>query len=186
MDFYVLMKPGSPEYIKIHSQVRDKFGTPPCCFHCMSIWVAGFRFEWAHVKDTPWDLEETSWIRLCKRCHSKYDAKKRWRGGKNRQPELWAKRYASNTPFISKMIGYVPTKQTREKLSKAGKGRPAPNKGTTDSIETKIRKSESQLNRRKREQEQGIKRVQERIVCEKCSRDFPVNWIERHRRSCDA
>ncbi len=48
--------------------------------------------------------------------------------------------------------GIIPSKETREKISKANKGKPAPNKGKKASLETRARQSESKKGKKRSEE----------------------------------
>ena len=66
------MNSKSQEYNTLHKRIRKKLGTPSLCVHCSKT-DTDARYHWAHVHGAPYDDEESSWIRLCPRCHAAYD-----------------------------------------------------------------------------------------------------------------
>ena len=58
-------------YNSIHHWVRDTFGKPDECEHCDGIF-SGRKIEWANISGE-YKREKSDWIRLCAKCHRKYD-----------------------------------------------------------------------------------------------------------------
>lgn len=58
-------------YDTIHYRMRRTFGKPSQCEFDQS--HESGRFHWAHKHEAPWDVERENWIRLCSRCHIRYD-----------------------------------------------------------------------------------------------------------------
>lgn len=62
---------GTPnEYNRVHSWVYRKLGKPQKCQHCKT--ETAKKFEWANISGNYlYDLSD--WVRLCTRCHHKFD-----------------------------------------------------------------------------------------------------------------
>ncbi len=58
----------------LHNWVERNLGKPNKCEHCKS--TDRKKYEWAN-KSQEYKRELTDWIRLCSKCHSKYDRKVR-------------------------------------------------------------------------------------------------------------
>lgn len=58
-------------YNSIHSWIRDTFGKPNQCEHCY-LFFTGRKIEWAN-KSGEYKREREDWIRLCAKCHRKFD-----------------------------------------------------------------------------------------------------------------
>lgn len=58
-------------YNSIHHWVRDTFGRPEKCEHCDGLFT-GRKIEWAN-KSGEYKRDREDWIRLCAKCHRKYD-----------------------------------------------------------------------------------------------------------------
>jgi hypothetical protein len=58
-------------YSRLHTWVRGKLGKPFYCEHCGSR-DSSKKYEWAN-KSREYKRELSDWIRLCKKCHIKYD-----------------------------------------------------------------------------------------------------------------
>lgn len=61
------------KYRALHSWVTRKLGRPKKCEHCGTIEAK--RYEWAN-RSHKYKRELTDWIRLCSRCHQRYDKSK--------------------------------------------------------------------------------------------------------------
>jgi hypothetical protein len=59
-------------YRALHNWVEKRLGKPMCCDFCNVINLK--RYHWAN-KSKKYKREITDWIRLCPRCHAKYDRK---------------------------------------------------------------------------------------------------------------
>ena len=57
-------------YSGLHKWVRRKLGTPRYCEHCKSRDEKAY--DWAH-KTHIYKRNLNDWIRLCRKCHKKYD-----------------------------------------------------------------------------------------------------------------
>lgn len=58
-------------YFAIHNWIRKKLGSPKKCEHCKTE-NPKTRYEWANISRKN-KREPSDWIRLCKKCHSKFD-----------------------------------------------------------------------------------------------------------------
>ena len=56
--------------VALHDWVRSRRGTPSKCEHCGT--TTAKRFEWAN-KSHEYKRDLSDWIRLCKKCHVKFD-----------------------------------------------------------------------------------------------------------------
>lgn len=72
-------------YITLHQWVQRNLGTPSRCEHCGT--TTAKRFEWAN-KSHEYRRDLGDWIRLCKKCHNRYDSL---------QEKSWATRRAYGT-----------------------------------------------------------------------------------------
>lgn len=61
-------------YSGIHMWVRKSLGTPEICENCKKEGLKGMQIHWAN-KDHTYKRNLKDWIRLCARCHKKYDLK---------------------------------------------------------------------------------------------------------------
>ncbi len=58
-------------YNSVHYFVRRNFGKPNKCEHCKGIFE-GRKVEWAN-KSGQYRRDRDDWIRLCAKCHRKFD-----------------------------------------------------------------------------------------------------------------
>jgi hypothetical protein len=66
----VTWKGDDVSYSALHTWLRNQLGTPRLCGHCGS--TEAKAYDWASIsKEYRRDL--TDWIRLCRKCHIKYD-----------------------------------------------------------------------------------------------------------------
>lgn len=67
----------SASYVSKHSWMRRKYGTPTKCEYCGTLEAP--RFEWANISGD-YIRDRSDWLRLCKKCHHKFDniSEKRW------------------------------------------------------------------------------------------------------------
>lgn len=63
-------------YYAKHAWIRRKFGQPDTCEHCGKTELKGKEIQWANISGTH-KREREDWLRLCVKCHSKYDQGKR-------------------------------------------------------------------------------------------------------------
>lgn len=61
-------------YRALHYWVERMLGKPATCEHCEKTNLSGKFIQWAN-KSGEYKRETTDWIRLCGKCHSKYDRK---------------------------------------------------------------------------------------------------------------
>lgn len=66
------MEAGTNEYIAVHSWVRKILGKPLYCSQCGRNGGTSSIYDWANISKE-YKYEITDWIRLCKKCHRKYD-----------------------------------------------------------------------------------------------------------------
>jgi len=59
-------------YTALHSWVRRWLGSPTKCEICGKDDLIGKQINWAN-KDHSYERDLADWIRLCRRCHKKYD-----------------------------------------------------------------------------------------------------------------
>lgn len=57
-------------YTTKHTWASRTFGTPRRCEHCAS--ESEKRYDWANVSGQ-YKRERADWLRLCRRCHTRYD-----------------------------------------------------------------------------------------------------------------
>ena len=62
-------------YSALHCWVKLWLGKPKTCEHCKTTGLTGYSIHWAN-KSGLYKRELSDWIRLCAKCHKKYDAKK--------------------------------------------------------------------------------------------------------------
>jgi hypothetical protein len=60
------------EYINLHNEIRKMLGTPDTCEHCNVNKLTGRQIHWAN-KSGKYLLDRSDWLRLCAKCHYKYD-----------------------------------------------------------------------------------------------------------------
>lgn len=63
-------------YTTIHSWVRRKLGRPDKCKHCGKSGLSGKQIHWAN-KNHLYKRNLDDWLRLCRKCHWKYDNEKK-------------------------------------------------------------------------------------------------------------
>ena len=59
-------------YTGLHKWVVSKLGQPTKCEHCGKDGLTGHQIHWAN-KSGEYKRDITDWIRLCAKCHAKYD-----------------------------------------------------------------------------------------------------------------
>ena len=65
-------KTGNPEYQTLHRWVNKELGKPEKCSKCGRDKLRGRKINWASKSRLyKWSLKD--WIRLCIKCHAKYD-----------------------------------------------------------------------------------------------------------------
>lgn len=107
-------------YDRLHAYMRRTYGAPQYCMFCMCFGDTGAFYDWAHVNDAPWDQKFSSWIRLCRKCHRKYDGTmKIVRTIRN---EKWA---TEGNPHI----GYKHTEETKAKIAEGVRRQHAEGRG---------------------------------------------------------
>lgn len=57
-------------YRRLHKRIQRKYGTPKICEHCGRTDLV--RYQWAN-KSGNYQENREDWIRLCPKCHYKYD-----------------------------------------------------------------------------------------------------------------
>ena len=62
-------------YWGLHVWVIANFGQPDTCLHCGKNRLFGHKIHWANVSGK-YKRDENDWIRLCVKCHSKFDREK--------------------------------------------------------------------------------------------------------------
>lgn len=60
-------------YFGLHNWVRRTLGKPNKCEHCNDISLNGRQYHWAN-KSQKYLRDKDDWIRLCVKCHKKYDS----------------------------------------------------------------------------------------------------------------
>ena len=72
-----MWKGGNVGYGAVHDWLNLHFGKPRFCEHCGT--KSAKKYEWANISKEH-KRERTNWLRLCTRCHHKYDEsrKKMW------------------------------------------------------------------------------------------------------------
>lgn len=59
-------------YQRLHNWVEKHLGKPEKCWHCKKDGLVGRKIHWASKsRRYKWDLKD--WLRLCAKCHAKYD-----------------------------------------------------------------------------------------------------------------
>lgn len=71
-------------YGGLHDWVRETLGKPTKCEHCGKDGLTGKDIHWAN-KSGKYKRDLSDWMRLCSKCHGKYDA---LHGHKKREKEL--------------------------------------------------------------------------------------------------
>ena len=70
------------KYGTVHDWMRYNFGTPKECEHCDFVSDNTYQFNWANISGE-YKREREDWLRLCRKCHHKYD---------DISSKIWAKR----------------------------------------------------------------------------------------------
>ena len=70
-------------YSGLHKWVSDVMGTPDTCEHCKKSGLTGRFINWAN-KSGKYLRKKTDWLRLCKKCHCKYDNESNQRNSKRK------------------------------------------------------------------------------------------------------
>ena len=60
-------------YVNLHYWVKRHLGTPEVCEHCGKSGLSGVQIHWAN-KSGEYKRELSDWLRLCTKCHKKYDS----------------------------------------------------------------------------------------------------------------
>ncbi len=60
------------EYINLHQKIRKMFGTPDTCEYCNLSGLTGKKIHWANKSGRYLEIRD-DWLRLCAKCHHKYD-----------------------------------------------------------------------------------------------------------------
>ena len=63
-------------YRGLHYWIYRKLGSPKKCEKCLKNNLIGRQIQWAN-KSGKYKRNLKDWIRLCRKCHSKYDKKKK-------------------------------------------------------------------------------------------------------------
>lgn len=74
-------------YYGLHAWIRKELGKPSICNHCTS--TTEKRYEWANISGE-YNRNLDDWIRLCRKCHIKYD----------KERGLWGKSNARKTQGV--------------------------------------------------------------------------------------
>lgn len=61
------------EYRGLHTWIQRELGIPDTCEHCGKKSLKGRQIHWAN-KSRTYKREKSDWIRLCVKCHRKYDS----------------------------------------------------------------------------------------------------------------
>ena len=72
-------------YSGVHTWVKKEYGQPEKCEQCGKDGLRGHQINWAN-KSGDYKRDIKDWIRLCRKCHHKYDniSKKRWNKRKSK------------------------------------------------------------------------------------------------------
>jgi len=113
--YYICIMENNNEYFRIHAWLIYNHGKATKCENenCKS--VNPKRYEWALLKGEDYKKDRNNFIQLCPSCHRKYDFTEEQRSKQSKAAK-----------------GRVFSKQTRKKISLAGKG-----KGTVPVIQKK-------------------------------------------------
>lgn len=68
-----VVKPTTP-YRIVHYWIQTRLGKPHYCEHCKKTDLPHRSYNWANVSKQ-YKRELSDWIRLCIKCHKKYDKK---------------------------------------------------------------------------------------------------------------
>lgn len=69
---HYLWKGDDAKYCAIHNWLYRRLGKPRYCEHCKDSKLRHRQYQWANVSRT-YKRELSDWIRLCVKCHKKYD-----------------------------------------------------------------------------------------------------------------
>jgi hypothetical protein len=70
---HLLWRGNKVSYGGLHQWVKRYLGTPDICEHCGMGGLIGKKIHWAN-KSREYKRELSDWIRLCAKCHYKYDS----------------------------------------------------------------------------------------------------------------
>ena len=75
------------EYCRVHNWLREKYGAPNFCENpfCSKISV---EYEWAKLKDLPYECKRENFVRLCIKCHRNYDSSLLFKRQLNKKPDI--------------------------------------------------------------------------------------------------
>lgn len=59
-------------YGALHDWARKHLGHPRTCVHCKKTGLTGMKIHWANISGE-YKRDLSDWLRLCVKCHSKYD-----------------------------------------------------------------------------------------------------------------
>lgn len=71
-----LWKGNNIGYRTLHHWVQSELGKPHKCEHCLNEDLPHRSYHWAN-KSGQYKRKLSDWVRLCVKCHKKYDARKR-------------------------------------------------------------------------------------------------------------
>jgi hypothetical protein len=63
---------GIGTYKCVHKWIKKHYGTPDTCEHCGKSGLKGIKIHWANVSRKYW-YDRKDWLRLCTKCHGKFD-----------------------------------------------------------------------------------------------------------------
>lgn len=168
---------GSNEYKKIHYEVGRDHGKPSFCEHCKS--TDKLKYQWAHKHASSWSTDRNNWIRLCVKCHDKYDGHPtNGFSGKNHSEVSKIKTSQSVKKHVESLseeerkkygnqawIGRSHSEEAKRKISESKIGKSSPKKGIPLSEEAKA----------------NMRKPKRRIECEICG--LSVVQITRHMKN---
>jgi len=125
----------SSKYYALHVRMRRRFGTPEYCVHCMCF-GEGPTYNWAHKHNAPLIAHPWYFLRLCKKCHTKYDGGV-WNKQSEKDPyKAWERAHVGPgkiLPSYKLNLGNKgksrPSEETKKRMSEAAKKRWAHVKG---------------------------------------------------------
>ena len=98
------------EYISIHSWLSRHHGSPKHCVHCLS--TTEKRYEWAIKKGCKYEKNIDNYLRLCKKCHHKYDGQIGMRRSESTRKKI------SNSKIGNKnTLGHKLTEEHKNKIA---------------------------------------------------------------------
>ena len=71
-------------YRTLHQWVSNTLGKPKKCQYCGKNNLTGHKIHWANISGK-YERDKKDWIRLCVKCHSKYDGQKYNKGRVNKE-----------------------------------------------------------------------------------------------------